>query len=112
MFNSVYTYTMEEFRILTVIFVTSQILYVYTYSDTHTQICYSNLFILNAHKQKFKTFNYLSLTLSLSQSRYIDDIGVCVCECVRVFVTNQDIDLYNDTGMTQVLQGEGDFSGH
>ncbi len=38
---------------------------------------------------------------------------VCVCVvCVRVFVTNQDIDLYNDTGMTQVLQGEGDFSGH
>ncbi len=39
-------------------------------------------------------------------------VCVCVCECVRVFVTNQDIDLYNDTGMTQVLQGEGDFSGH
>ncbi len=41
---------------------------------------------------------------------------MCVCErereSVRVFVTNQDIDLYNDTGMTQVLQGEGDFSGH
>ncbi len=51
---------------------------------------------------------------------------VCVCLSVRVclsvsntcalsvcvFVTNQDIDLYNDTGMTQVLQGEGDFSGH
>ncbi len=35
-----------------------------------------------------------------------------VCVSVRVFVTNQDIDLYNDTGMTQVLQGEGDFSGH
>ncbi len=34
-----------------------------------------------------------------------------VCVCAR-FVTNQDIDLYNDTGMTQVLQGEGDFSGH
>ncbi len=41
-------------------------------------------------------------------------VCVCVCERVRVcvFVTNQDIDLYNDTGMTQVLQGEGDFSGH
>ncbi len=39
-------------------------------------------------------------------------VCVCVCESVRVFVTNQDIDLYNDTGMTQVLQGEGDFSGH
>ncbi len=61
-----------------------------------------------------------------------ESVCVCVCECececacacacacasasvsacVRVFVTNQDIDLYNDTGMTQVLQGEGDFSGH
>ncbi len=40
------------------------------------------------------------------------NLCVCVCVCVRVFVTNQDIDLYNDTGMTQVLQGEGDFSGH
>ncbi len=39
-------------------------------------------------------------------------VCVCVCVCVRIFVTNQDIDLYNDTGMTQVLQGEGDFSGH
>ncbi len=39
-------------------------------------------------------------------------VCVWVCVCVRVFVTNQDIDLYNDTGMTQVLQGEGDFSGH
>ncbi len=38
--------------------------------------------------------------------------SVVVCVCARVFVTNQDIDLYNDTGMTQVLQGEGDFSGH
>ncbi len=44
-------------------------------------------------------------------------VGVCVCvvcvwcvcvrECAR-FVTNQDIDCI----MTQVLQGEGDFSGH
>ncbi len=39
-------------------------------------------------------------------------VCIYVCVCVRVFVTNQDIDLYNDTGMTQVLQGEGDFSGH
>ncbi len=26
-----------------------------------------------------------------------------------VFVTNEDINVYNDTGMTQVLQGEGDL---
>ncbi len=37
--------------------------------------------------------------------------GVCVCVCVWCvcvvvcarFVTNQDIELYNDTGMTQVI---------
>ncbi len=39
-------------------------------------------------------------------------VCVCVCSFVRVFVTNQDINVYNDTGMTQLLQGEGDFSGH
>ncbi len=39
-------------------------------------------------------------------------VCVCVCVCARVFVTNQDIDLYNDTGMTQVITSEGDFSGH
>ncbi len=29
---------------------------------------------------------------------------VCVCVRVRVFVTNQDIDLYNDTGMTGITR--------
>ncbi len=43
---------------------------------------------------------------------FVHGVWVWVWVCVRVFVTNQDIDLYNDTGMTQVLQGEGDFSGH
>ncbi len=36
----------------------------------------------------------------------------CARACVRAFCDKSDIDLYNDTGMTQVLQGEGDFSGH
>ncbi len=51
-------------------------------------------------------------------NRALHIMCVCVCVCmrvcvfVRVFVTNQDINVYNDTGMTQVLQGEGDFSGH
>ncbi len=27
-----------------------------------------------------------------------------VCECVRVFVTNEDIDLYNDKGMTGITR--------
>ncbi len=35
----------------------------------------------------------------------------CVCACVPVcgYVVYEDINLYNDTGMTQVLQGEGDL---
>ncbi len=38
-------------------------------------------------------------------------VCVCarVCMCVRVFLCQMR---YNDTGMTQVLQGEGDLSGH
>ncbi len=58
---------------------------------------------------------WVSECVRVSVSEWVCE-SVCVresvCVCVRVFVTNQDIDLYNDTGMTQVLQGEGDFSGH
>ncbi len=39
---------------------------------------------------------------------------VCVCVCVvcvcgHVYVVYEDTNLYNDMGMTQVLQGEGDL---
>ncbi len=33
--------------------------------------------------------------------------SVCVCVCVRVYVVYEDTNLYNDMGMTQVLQFEG-----
>ncbi len=33
----------------------------------------------------------------------------CVCVCVCVYVVYEDTNLYNDMGMTQVLQGEGDY---
>ncbi len=33
--------------------------------------------------------------------------GVCVCVCVRVYVVYEDTNLYNDMGMTEVLQFEG-----
>ncbi len=41
----------------------------------------------------------------------------CACvharvRVVHVFVTNEDMHLYNETGLTWVLQSEGDFSGH
>ncbi len=29
---------------------------------------------------------------------------VCVCVCVRVYVVYEDTNLYNDMGMTEVLQ--------
>ncbi len=35
---------------------------------------------------------------------------VCVCVCVCVYVVYEDTNLYNDMGMTQVLQGEADLS--
>ncbi len=37
---------------------------------------------------------------------------MCVCVCVRIFVTYEGTNLYNDMGMTQVLQGEGDLWGN
>ncbi len=33
----------------------------------------------------------------------------CVCVCVHVYVVYEDTNLYNDMGMTSVLQGEGDL---
>ncbi len=42
-------------------------------------------------------------------------VCVCVCVCVwgggggHVYVVYEDTHLYNDIGMTQVLQGEGDL---
>ncbi len=36
-------------------------------------------------------------------------VCVCVCVCVHVYVVHEDTNLYNDMGMTQVLQGEGDL---
>ncbi len=32
--------------------------------------------------------------------------------CVHVYVVYEDTNLYNDMGMTQVLQGEGDLWGY
>ncbi len=39
-------------------------------------------------------------------------VYVCVCVCVRVYVVYEDTNLYNDMGMTEVLQFEGVLWGH
>ncbi len=39
-------------------------------------------------------------------------VCVCVCVCVRVYVVYEDTNLYNDMGMTEVLQFEGGLWGH
>ncbi len=35
-------------------------------------------------------------------------VCVCVCVCVRVYVVYEDTNLYNDMGMTEVLQNVRD----
>ncbi len=39
-------------------------------------------------------------------------ICVCVCVCVRVYVVYEDTNLFNNMGMTEVLQFEGVLWGH
>ncbi len=34
-------------------------------------------------------------------------VCVCVCVCVRVYVVYEDTNLFNNMGMTEVLQFEG-----
>ncbi len=34
-------------------------------------------------------------------------VCVCLCVCVRVYVVYEDTNLYNNMGMTEVLQFEG-----
>ncbi len=42
-------------------------------------------------------------------SSYIMKYIVGVCVCVHVYVVYEDTHVYNDMGMTQVLQGECDL---
>jgi len=50
------------------------------------------------------------LLLALIFCPVLEDIlCVCVCVCVCVYVVYEDTNVYNDMGMTQVLQGEGDL---
>ncbi len=54
-------------------------------------------------------FRFMQDLLILFANYYIKKALCCSHMCACVFVTNEDISLYNDTGMTQVLQGEGDL---
>ncbi len=40
-------------------------------------------------------------------SVFVECVCVCVCVCVRVYVVYEDTNLYNNMGMTEVLQFEG-----
>ncbi len=53
------------------------------------------IIIVNALSQSTKQIYTHSGRSGDSGNKFL----VCVCVCARVFVTNQDIDLYNDTGM-------------
>ncbi len=39
-------------------------------------------------------------------------VCVCVCLCVRVYVVYEDTNLFNNMGMTELLQFEGGLWGH
>ncbi len=43
---------------------------------------------------------------------YVCMYVVSVCVCVRVYVVYEDTNLYNNMGMTEVLQFEGVLWGH
>ncbi len=52
-----------------------------------------------------------SFKLSSNVNRKTLNVCVCVCVCVcgHVYVVYEDTNLYNDMGITKVLQGEGDL---
>ncbi len=61
----------------------------------------------------FFTKCYFLFFNSLTYPNHVHALRVCVCVCVcvcgHVYVVYEDTNLYNDMGMTQVLQGEGDL---
>ncbi len=65
---------------------------------------------------KERTVNFLQTVCVVCGERartvnFLQTVCVCVCVCVcgHVYVVYEDTNLYNDMGMTQVLQGEGDL---
>ncbi len=59
-----------------------------------------------------KYFTYISVMLLSSKLSVSVCVCVCVCLCVRVYVVYEDTNLYNNMGMTEVLQFEGGLWGH
>ncbi len=51
--------------------------------------------------------HYFFLFCILHGVYYVLCVCVCVCVCVRVYVVYEDTNLYNNMGMTEVLQFEG-----
>ncbi len=67
---------------------------------------------------KLKWWEYLLFTQALvyhNLCKFVcgfNRMKMCVCVCGHVYVVYEDTNLYNDMGMTYVLQGEGDLWGH
>ncbi len=55
---------------------------------------------------RFVTNNLFNISKQ-SWENHLMCVCVCVCVCVRVYVVYEDTNLYNDMGMTEVLQFEG-----
>ncbi len=56
--------------------------------------------------------NHAIQNVSISHEISSECVCVCVCGGGHVYVVYEDTNLYNDMGITQVLQGEGDLWGH
>ncbi len=50
---------------------------------------------------------YIVITAAVNHETHSKLISCWLCVCVRVYVVYEDTNLYNDMGMTEVLQFEG-----
>ncbi len=53
------------------------------------------------------TYSPFWMSLKITILYLQQSVCVCVCVCVRVYVVYEDTNLYNNMGMTEVLQFEG-----
>ncbi len=80
--------------------------FIHYFLHLHTFECYGVVLIVKISAR------YIYLSIAPDVNIYLDPnvcVCVCVCVCGHVYVVYEDTNLYNDMGMTQVLQGEGDL---